>query len=56
MKVAKSLQEVWDWKERAYEERKGLTMEERIKGIKEGAEEVCKKYGLKLRTLHPAGK
>ena len=51
MKVAKSLQEVWDWKEKAYEQRKGLPMEERIKGIKEGAQELCKRYNLHLRKV-----
>lgn len=53
MKVAKSLQEVWDWKEKAHEQRKGFTMEERIKRIKEGAEEMCKKYNLHLRKVSP---
>jgi len=52
MKVTKSLQEVWDWKEKAYEQRRGLTMEERIEGIKEGAEEMRKKYNLHLRKNH----
>lgn len=51
MKVAKSLQEVWDWKEKAFEQRKGLPIEERIKGIKEGAQELCKKYNLHLRKV-----
>lgn len=52
MRVDKSLQEVWDWKEKGYKERKGLTMEEKIKKIKESAQELCKKYNLKLKTLH----
>jgi len=51
MKVTKSLQEVWDWKEKAYEQRKGFTMEERIKGIKEDVEEMCKKFNLHLRKV-----
>ena len=56
MKVTKSLQEVWDWREKTYELRKGLTIEERIKGIKEGAEEICKKYNLHLRRASPSVK
>ena len=51
MKVSKSLQEVWDWKEQVYQETKGLSMKETIKNIKEGAEQLKKKYGLKLRKL-----
>ncbi len=56
MKVTKSLQEVWDWKEKAYEQRKGLLMEERIKEIKESAEEMCKRYNLHLRKVSLARK
>jgi len=51
MKVTKSLQEVWDWKEKAHEQRKGFTMEERIKGIKEDVEKMCKKFNLHLRKI-----
>ena len=56
MKVTKSLQEVWDWKEKVYEETKRLSLEEAARKIQKDADEICKKYGLKLRTLHPSGK
>ncbi len=56
MKVPKSLQEVWDWKERVYEETKELSVEEAARKIQKDADEICKKYGLKLKTLHPLGK
>jgi len=36
---------------KAYKQRKGLTIEEKIKKIKEGAEEMCKKYNLHLRKV-----
>ena len=49
MKVDKSLQEVWDWKEKVYEEMKGLSIEERITSFKKASEDFCKKYGLKLK-------
>ena len=51
MKVDKSLQEVWDWKDKVYEETKHLSIKDAARNIHEGAEQVCKKYGLKLKTL-----
>ena len=56
MKYDKSLEEVWEWKDRGYQRVKGLTMDEKVKKIREGAEELCKKYGLKLKKLHSAHK
>jgi hypothetical protein len=56
MKVDKSLQEVWDWKEKVYEEMRGLSIEERITSFRKTSEDFCKKYGLKLKTLHPLKK
>lgn len=53
MKVIKSLQDVWNWKEKAYERRKSLTMEEKIQKIKEGAEEMNRKYDLHLMKINP---
>jgi uncharacterized protein YeaC (DUF1315 family) len=52
MKVDKSLQEVWDWKDKVYQETKHLSMKETVDYIHKGAEQLCKKYGLKLKTLH----
>ncbi len=52
MKVDKSLQEVWDWKEKVYEEMRGFSIKEKIASFKKTSENFCKKYGLKLKTLH----
>ncbi|MFH0926628.1 MAG: hypothetical protein V1872_13520 [bacterium] len=52
MKVDRSLQEVWDWKEDVYEETKGLSIKEKIISFKKTSEEFCKKYGLKLKKFH----
>jgi len=54
MKVDKSLQEVWDWKDQVYQETKHLSIEETVRKIHDGAEEFKKKYGLKLKMYHPA--
>ncbi len=56
MKVDKSLQEVWEWKEKVYEEMKGFSTEERMISFRKAKEEFCEKYGLKLKTLYPAEK
>ncbi|MBU2574488.1 MAG: hypothetical protein KKH28_10470 [Elusimicrobia bacterium] len=50
MKVDKSLQEVWDWKNKVYEETKHLSMRETVDNIRAGAGDFCKKYGLKLKA------
>jgi len=49
MKVDKSLQKVWDWKDKIYEETKHMNMHERVQYIHKGAEEIRKKYNLHLR-------
>ena len=54
MKVDKSLQEVWDWKEKVYEEMRGFSVKEKIASFRKASEDFCKKYGLKLKTFHPA--
>lgn len=56
MKVDKSLQEVWEWKEKVYEETLGLSTKEKIANFKKTSEDFCKKYGLKLKTLNPLEK
>lgn len=56
MKVDKSLQEVWDWKEKVYQETKHLSIRETLDKLHEDAHQIKKKYGLKLKTLHPSGK
>ena len=51
MKVDKSLQEVWDWKEKVHEATKGLSVKDAARKIKAEAEAIGKKYNLKLRNL-----
>ncbi len=52
MKVDKSLQEVWDWKDKVYQETKNLSVREASKKIHEDVGQIKKKYGLKLKTPH----
>lgn len=56
MKTKKALQEVWDWKEKVYQETKHLSIKETVKKIHEDALQIEKKYGLKLKTLPPSHK
>lgn len=49
MKVDKSLQEVWEWKDKVYEATKHMTMHERGEYIRKGADRMCKKHNLHLR-------
>lgn len=54
MKIDKSLQEVWDWKESVYQETKHLSVTEAARKIHEDAEQIKKKYGLKLKSPETA--
>lgn len=56
MKVDKSLQEVWEWKEKVYEETRNLSTKEKIVNFKKTSEDFCKKYGLKFKRFHSSGK
>ncbi len=51
MKIDKALEEVWAWKEKIYQETKDMTMEERVKIIKESAEKINQRYGLNLKIV-----
>ena len=51
MKIDKALEEVWAWKETIYQETKDMTMEDRVKTIKEKAVEINQRYGLNLRIV-----
>jgi hypothetical protein len=51
MKIDKSLEEVWTWKEKIYQETKDMSMEERVKRIKENALRISQKYGLDLKIV-----
>ena len=53
MKVDKSLQEVWDWKDSVYQQTKQLSVRETSKKIHKDVQQIKKKYGLKLKTLQP---
>ena len=56
MKVDKSLQEVWEWKEKVHEEIKGLSIKEKITSFRKTSEDFCKEYGLKFKRFHPSQK
>lgn len=49
MKIDKSLQEVWDWKDTVYEETKNMTVKERNAYSRKNLEALRKKYNLNLR-------
>ena len=51
MKAPKSLKEVWKWKHKCYLEYKDKPLEEIVKLINKNAEEVERKYNLKLRAI-----
>lgn len=56
MKVDKSLQEVWDWKDSVYQQTKHLSVRETAKKIHEDVQQIKQKYGLKMKTLHTSQK
>lgn len=47
-----AMREIHEIRERLYEEEKNLAVGEKIAKIKREAEEVIKKYGLKLKKHH----
>ncbi len=51
MKIDKALEEVWAWKEKIYQETKDMTMEDRVKIIKENAVKINQRYGLNLKMV-----
>lgn len=52
MKIDKSLQEVWDWKEGVYQQIKHFSVEESANKIHKDAEQIKRQRGLKLKTFH----
>ena len=52
MKIDKSLEEVWTWKEKIYQETQNMSMEERVKKIKENALRINQRYGLNLKIVN----
>jgi len=51
MKIDKSLEEVWKWKDAAYEETKHMSMRELGGYIRKRAKEIHKKYNLRLNKV-----
>jgi len=51
MKYSKSLREVWEWKEKIYEETKHLSKEKYIKHLNENAENFYREYNITLRKV-----
>ena len=51
MKIDKSLEEVWEWKEKIYQETRNMSIEERVKKLKENALRINQRYGLNLKTV-----
>lgn len=49
MKIDKALEEVWAWKKMFYQETKDMTIEDRVKIIKENAVKMNQRYGLNLK-------
>ena len=56
MKIDKALEEVWAWKETIYQETKDMTMEDKVKTIKENAVEINQRYGLNLKIVSSENK
>jgi len=54
MKIDKSLEEVWRWKEEINEETKGMTLKQRVNYINKTAETFCKKHNLRLKKVNPS--
>lgn len=47
----KSLTEVWEWKEKVYREVKGLTAKEHVEKLRNDAEKILSKSGIKLTPI-----
>ena len=54
MKIDKSLQEVWDWKDKIYQENKYLSLKETVDKIRRETHEISEKYNLRLKKLQLA--
>ncbi len=50
MKIDKSLEEVWKWKDEIYQETKNMAFHRRVEHINKNADDFCKRYGIKLKT------
>ncbi len=47
----KSLIEVWEWRRKVHEEFKDLPVEEYVKRVREEADAILAKYGIKLKRV-----
>ena len=50
-KYDKSLVEVWEWKNKTYNDLKNLSTKKYIEKIKNNAEKILKDYQISLKTL-----
>ncbi len=50
-KEARSLLEVREWKEKCFQEDKGLSSKERLEKVKAEAERIKSKFGIKLEKV-----
>ena len=50
--ISKSLEEVWEWKERCYEEAKGMSTTDYLKKVHANADNVLKERFFKGKTVH----
>lgn len=53
MNESKRLTDVWEWKEKVYEETRNMKRSERIGFFKKGLEDFEKRTGIKLREIAP---
>ena len=45
--ISKALNEVWEWKDKIHEERKGMMLSEWVQISKENGSRIRKKYGIR---------
>ena len=50
-KYDKSLIEVWEWKDKVYQDFKDLTVEEYVKKVREESDAIMAKHGIKLKRV-----
>ena len=50
-KYDKSLMEVWEWKDKVYQDFKDLTIEEYVKRVRKESDAILAKYGIKLKRV-----
>jgi len=50
-KYDKSLIEVWEWKDKVYQDFKDLTVEEYVKKVREESDAIMAKHGMRLKRI-----